>query len=146
MPENYKKSNKPGAGTGTGRLRAAASGGAGTQKRTNAVEIIRLDPESRTSGYFYLNADGTLAVKGFRDLLNQNVRFSILEGAVILAHDDEEIPPEECIRFDEKAFSSKAVVRFLSENHALGTLFVKIFGIYSACPDIQILNYLSLQK
>ena len=115
------------------------------QKRTNAVEIIRVDPESRSAGFFYMNADGTLSVKGFGDLPGQEVRVSELDGAVILAC-DEEIPREECIRFDELFLRNRNAIKYFTDRGAIGKLFVKVFGLYVECPDVSVLNYLTVKK
>lgn len=92
------------------------------------------------SGYFYQNPDGTLSVQGFHDLRGKLVRFSELDGAVILAHDEEEIPPEECIPFDKETLANRNVIKYLSDRNAINCLFVKIFGIYSQCIDVQVVE------
>ena len=102
------------------------------------AKIVYKDGSFKNCGYFYYNPDGSLSVRGFADLMNQNVRFSELDGAIILAHDDEDIPVEECIPFTKETLANPNVIKYLSERNAINTLFVKIFGIYSQCIDIQI--------
>lgn len=103
------------------------------------MEVLVFDPKSTNCGYFLQNQDGTISPVGFRDLMNKLVRFSELDGYVVLAHDDEDIPPEECIMFDKETFSNRNVIKYLKGHGAINSLFVKIFGIYSQ-TDARILQ------
>ena len=103
------------------------------------MELLIKDQRSRNSAYFLREQSGSIVPIGFGELLNKNVRFSELDGAVILAHDDEEIPEEECLLFDRQTLSNKTVIKYLADRKAIGCLFVKIFGLWVQ-TDVYILQ------
>lgn len=100
-----------------------------------------MDPRSTSCGYFKQEKDGSLKCIGFQDIWGKLVRFSELDGAVILAHDDEEIPPDECIMLDDETLKNRNVIKYLKDRCAINSLFAKVFGIYTQCPDIRVLQY-----
>ena len=78
--------------------------------------------------------------------MDKLVRFSELEGAVILAHDDEEIPPDECIHFNSKTLNNKTVVKYLEERKAVGSIFVKVFGLWVQTGTYVLQNHMQIVK
>ena len=95
------------------------------------MDILVYDPaHSKNTAYFRREQSGRLVPVGFQDLMGKLVRVSELEGAVVLAHDEEEIPPEECVIFDAETMANRNVIRFLESRKAIGCLFVQVFGIW----------------
>lgn len=102
------------------------------------MELLIMDQRSRNSAYFLREPSGRIVPVGFGELMNKNVRFSELDGAVILAQ-NEEIPEEDCLHFDQHTLSNKTVIEYLEDRKAIGCLFVKVFGLWVQ-SDLRILQ------
>lgn len=91
-------------------------------------------------GFLWQREDGNIAIYGFDGLVGKLVRVSLLEGSVVLTCDEDEIPPEECIPFTEDTLSCPTAIDYFKQNDALCCLFVQIFGIYTQCSGMKIVE------
>ena len=92
------------------------------------------------AGYFLL-VDDKLILHGFPELTDtKKVRLTCVDDGVVTIHyAEEEIENGEYFIFNEKTKSSKVVIDYLEEKNAIGHLFIKLFGCYFLCKDLEII-------
>lgn len=95
------------------------------------------------TGFLWLKGNSKVVICGFDDYVGKYVRVSELDGKIILAQDDEEIPIEECILFIEENLSCPTAIKYFRKHGVFQCLFVQIFGVYAQCKGIKIDEILS---
>lgn len=101
-------------------------------------------PKESNIGYFTVK-DGKLVAYGFDDLWLHKLRMSHIEyneqgDTALCMLDDDEIPDDETLVFDEDTIANLGVRTYFERNNAIDCLFVKVFGMYVQCNDIIIVD------